>query len=186
MAAALSTVDVTVSLKLHIPAETAAMVSEIVIGETVFRKVDNTSLDPLSRGELETDTAPRGELETDTAPRGELETDTPDNPPPPPLPAATPTVVAAGKPMIESKCHTCLQCFKYPWRTGPKRKYCDTCVKAKKNTPAASRKEPASPINGKALKRTFGARGQTPDTDGASAKARTRLLEEAAAGTREL
>ena len=166
MAAALSIVDVTVSLKLHIPAETAAMVSEIVIGETVFRKVDNTSLDPLSRGELETDT--------------------PDNPPPPPLPAATPTVVAAGKPMIESKCHTCLQCFKYPWRTGPKRKYCDTCVKAKKNTPAASRKEPASPINGKALKRTFGARGQTPDTDGASAKARTRLLEEAAAGTREL
>jgi len=166
MAAALSIVDVTVSLKLHIPAETAAMVSEIVIGETVFRKVENTPLDPLSRGELETDT--------------------PDNPPPPPLPAATPTVVAAGKPMIESKCHTCLQCFKYPWRTGPKRKYCDTCVKAKKNTPAASRKEPASPINGKALKRTFGARGQTPDTDGASAKARTRLLEEAAAGTREL
>jgi len=166
MAAALSIVDVTVSLKLHIPAETAAMVSEIVIGETVFRKVENTPLDPLSRGELETDT--------------------PDNPPPPLLPAATPTVVPAGKPMIESKCHTCLQCFKYPWRTGPKRKYCDTCVKAKKNTPAASRKEPASPINGKALKRTFGARGQTPDTDGASAKARTRLLEEAAAGTIEL
>jgi hypothetical protein len=176
----MSIANISVVLQVEIPPETAAMVSEIVIGTTVFKRYETgeQALERVSTPIVRHVAAMAGTVTSRV--RGCLC----EKVPCPLTPDQHEVKPSSGKRMVESKCRTCLLTFTYPWRTGPKRKYCELCVKAGKNHPQDGRAARVETERKKPLPRTFGARGGNTDIDVKSSNRVQHLLEEAAANER--
>lgn len=164
MTTGLAEVEATVTLELHLPEETAAIVSRVKIGEVVFERVTEptvaiTEQDVLDRLRLDQE---RVEVERNLPP------------------------MKGGKRGTEPLSITCRSCrIPFVWKPirGRMPELCPEC-KGKRGEAKRKKPAPCHPWR-KDQKPKFGAKGAKPDSDGKAVKARTRLLEEAAVNARE-